>query len=120
MTKADRIRKLYATGKYTTRQIADIVGCGVPYVRTAARQRVDGHESKSDLAYRPIKRRQRAEIMDAGDRKQAARAKREAYGRARESGLSVVEANRIGQRFYNAIIYRTGRLASRNEQGGRA
>lgn len=42
MTKADRIRSLYAEGRYTTGEIADLVGCLASYVRVCARQRVDG------------------------------------------------------------------------------
>ena len=50
MTKSARIRALYAEGK-STREIADIVGCGMSYVRVCARQRINGL-SESDIRYR--------------------------------------------------------------------
>lgn len=49
MTKAERIRTLYAAGK-SIREIADIIGCSDSYVRVAARQRTNG-SSKHDRAY---------------------------------------------------------------------
>ena len=41
MSKAARIRELYAHG-LSTREIAERVGCRTEYVRTAARQRANG------------------------------------------------------------------------------
>lgn len=49
MSKAARIRELYADGK-TTAVIATIVGCRPEYVRVAGRQRKDGM-SKSDVKW---------------------------------------------------------------------
>ena len=48
MTKADAIRKLWVKLPDTrdkTRLIADHVGCGTAYVRTVARQRVNGRSA---------------------------------------------------------------------------
>lgn len=57
MTKAARIRELYAQGKSTS-AIAEIVGCSAGYVRVCARQRgvnaikVKGcRMAKADIAY---------------------------------------------------------------------
>jgi uncharacterized protein YjcR len=49
MSKAARIRELYAQG-YETREIADLVGCSPEYVRVAGRQRRDG-KSVAQIAY---------------------------------------------------------------------
>lgn len=51
MTKKERILQLYKTGKYTTRQIADIVDCDIAYVRVAARQRKERGRSEIDQRY---------------------------------------------------------------------
>lgn len=50
MSKASRIRELYAQG-LGTREIADRVGCRIEYVRVAARQRKDGNNSEIDTRY---------------------------------------------------------------------
>lgn len=50
MSKAARIRALYAEGK-TTREIADEVGCRPEYVRVVARQRDASGRSAHDDAY---------------------------------------------------------------------
>lgn len=47
MSKAQKIRELYAKG-LTTAQIAKRVGCLDSYVRVCARQRVDGKPSEHD------------------------------------------------------------------------
>jgi DNA invertase Pin-like site-specific DNA recombinase len=49
MSKAERIRKLFAKGKSTT-EIAKIVGCTTTYARVCARQRING-QSVWDKAY---------------------------------------------------------------------
>ena len=51
MTKAERIRALYEIGEYTTREIADVIGCRTEYVRVVARQRKGGSFSEHDAAY---------------------------------------------------------------------
>lgn len=51
MTKAEKIRALYAKDNKTTGEIAKIVGCGPEYVRVVARQRVDRGKSESDKRY---------------------------------------------------------------------
>ena len=48
--KADRIRTLYAAG-LSVKDIAATVGCSTSYVRTAARQRIDGCASAADRKY---------------------------------------------------------------------
>lgn len=50
MTKAERIRELYAKG-LSTREIADTVGCLTSYVRVCARQRAESGTSKIDARY---------------------------------------------------------------------
>lgn len=54
MTKADRIRALYAEGR-TIKQIAEIVGCREEYARVCAQQRVNGRYSAADVRYAPEK-----------------------------------------------------------------
>lgn len=49
MSKAARIRELYAQG-LGTGEIADLVGCKKEYVRVAGRQRRDG-KSVAQIAY---------------------------------------------------------------------
>jgi hypothetical protein len=51
MTKADQIRALYATGRLSTSEIAERVGCRVEYVRVCARQRKGGRASEIDRRY---------------------------------------------------------------------
>lgn len=77
MTKADRIRALYAAGK-STREIADIIGCKTSYVRVVARQRRGGL-SEHDIKYLPRKNEIR----------------RAAYHAARKRGLGSSEASRF-------------------------
>lgn len=90
MTKAERIRELYAKG-LSTRQIADRVGCDTAYVRVVARQRV------------------------GGDRKAAREACRRAYAEARQSGLSPYEACGRAGSAYNSAMLKTRRAARRAE-----
>lgn len=53
LSKAARIRALYAKGKSTT-QIAGTVGCSVTYARVCARQRIlESGRSVFDVAYSP-------------------------------------------------------------------
>lgn len=52
MTKADKIRELYALG-WATSKIAAEVGCRVEYVRVCAQQRRDGRMSRADRKYLP-------------------------------------------------------------------
>jgi uncharacterized protein YjcR len=51
MSKAARIRELYAQG-FSVREIADKVGCSPEYVRIAARQRAGGSHSEGDKRWR--------------------------------------------------------------------
>ena len=55
MTKAERIRQLYRSGR-TTREIADLVGCKPEYVRVVARQRASGHASVHDKRWKEANR----------------------------------------------------------------
>lgn len=50
ISKAQRIRKLYAAGK-TCNEIAQIVGCLPEYARVCAQQRRKGRLSRADEAY---------------------------------------------------------------------
>lgn len=50
MNKAKTIRGLYDAGNLTVKEIANIVGCRVEYVRTCARQRRNGR-SNADAAW---------------------------------------------------------------------
>ena len=50
ISKAQRIRALYAQGK-TCNEIAEIVGCRPEYARVCAQQRVGGADSNADTAY---------------------------------------------------------------------
>ena len=51
MSKASRIRELYAQGLGTA-EIARSVGCNPAYVRVAGRQRKDGTDSPADTKWR--------------------------------------------------------------------
>lgn len=51
VTKTERILALYSTGKYTTREVADTVGCLPAYVRVVARQRKGAGYSDNDARY---------------------------------------------------------------------
>ncbi len=95
MTKADKIRELYATGKYTTTQIGEIVGCSGAYVRVVARQRSKGGSWQK--AY------------FAGDRTKAQKAGRLAYKRALKEGKTTYQARGYYGRAFSNTMYRTGR-----------
>ena len=90
MTKADRIRSLYAAGM-SVRDIADAVGCSTEYVRVSARQRKDGKASVADLNYVPVP-------WDDTSRDIACAASRKAFAEARKSGLSVRQSNIVSLR----------------------
>lgn len=107
MTKAQRIRELYAKG-YTPPEIAKIVGCLDSYARVCARQRVGGSQCSADVKY------SRA-VYEKGDREKARKASRAAYGRVRELGKSTHEAEAAGFRAYRDSMNRTGRAARRAE-----
>ena len=78
MTKADRIRKLYASG-LAVKEIAEMVKCRPEYVRVAARQRADGKRSAADLRF-VTTRSANADINEAR------RKGRAAYQAARAAG----------------------------------
>lgn len=82
MTKADRIRTLYAAGK-SVREICETVGCGDSYVRVAARQRKNGKQSECDRAYR---QKMLALAARFGDYEAASKAGREAYAKKKTGG----------------------------------
>lgn len=108
MTKSDRIRDLYAEGK-STREIADIVGCGTPYVRVCARQRVPGgHDPNKDY-----QRRMWAFAKEAGDRMQARVARNRAYRAARDRGLDIDQAHGIAGGAYGKTLIETARRSIR-------
>lgn len=117
LSKAERIRRLYAAGK-SDQEIAEIVGCGRAYVRTAARQRVDGRRSANDRRYdrspagqirsklyrlRSAASQQAANsawnrVVEAtGDRAAANTAARAAYAAARAAGKSIKDAHRAAK-----------------------
>lgn len=52
MSKATRIRQLYDQGIFSTREIADFLGCSIEYVRVCARQRKNGANSEADKKWR--------------------------------------------------------------------
>ncbi len=80
MSKAQQIRKLYGTGKYTTGQIATKVGCRTEYVRTAARQRTKtGGPSKSDRKWMIENRERHLKLQRDAQRRLYWRRKAEAH-----------------------------------------
>ena len=97
-SKAARIRTLYAKG-YSTREIADVVGCGTSYVRTCARQR---DASGLDPNLRGL-----------GDAKAARAESTEAYYAARAIGASVAQAQSKRLTAYRNTLDRTARAARR-------
>lgn len=112
MSKAQRIRELYAHG-YSIKQVAEIVGCRDSYVRTCARQRVlEGGRSIADIRYElsdkgnatvdRVNARKRA-LLRAGDKAIA----REAYAIVRLSG----GCSRKAQSAYYKALYDSGREA---------
>ncbi len=102
MTKAYKIRLLYAQGK-STREIADALGCSTEYVRVCSRQRVIG-------GYDPNKNYERRmlEIARAnGEIKEAARAAaRVACAASRVAGMSIKQAAEKRFSAYTATMKR--------------
>jgi hypothetical protein len=82
VTKAERIREMGKLG-WSTREIADVIGCRPEYVRVALRQRADGKRSKHDIAY-AIKKYGSLQAY-AAERYRAAKEKQAAYYRRRWS-----------------------------------
>jgi hypothetical protein len=82
VTKAERIREMGKLG-WSTREIADVIGCRPEYVRVALRQRLDGKRSKHDIAY-AIKKYGSLQAY-AAERYQAAKERQAAYYRHRWS-----------------------------------
>ena len=101
MTKSEQILALY-DGKRTTREIADIVGCGVPYVRVVARQRKGGSMSKHDKKYRIKKAGSLAAYSGLVYRKVrvAAIASATTRQRALRSGHDLTTANALARSAY--------------------
>ena len=131
MSKAKQIMALY-DGKRTTREIAEIVGCGDSYVRTVARQRKGLGVSENDRRYRATElgraSRRRADvaklakrgrqyetantayfqvIMATANREAASCAGRKAYDAARLQGKSTSEAHRIRKQVYHRVLMDT-------------
>jgi hypothetical protein len=102
MTKAERIRKLYADGFLSVKEIAALVGCRPEYVRVSARQRAGGRRSTSDQNYE-------AAGYEKGNREAARAARRAAYRALRESGLRADEASRKSGHAYKKTMRETGR-----------
>ena len=95
MTKSDHIRSLN-NGIRTTRDIADIVGCGTSYVRVVLRQRGTDRDPRR-----------------YGDRYAANKAARKAYAMALACGLDADDAARICRNVRTSTIDKTGRAALR-------
>jgi transposase len=132
MTKADRIRALYAEG-LSTSEIAEIVGCGTPYVRVCARQRKNGGYSEIDRRYAAsdlgrLTRRRREErwemearkayyaaLESTADLELANAAAREARRAAIERGASDYEVHLISRRVRSRIRSHTGCKAKARE-----
>lgn len=106
MTKSARIRALYAEGK-STREIADIVGCGTSYVRVCARQRINGL-SESDIRYRAklgtndYTSYQKALFKKNPDYKRRHRAYCKSYSAAKRRGLPVDKRKDVGRQAYRS------------------
>jgi hypothetical protein len=116
MTKSAQIMELYAQG-LSTREIADKVGCLIEYVRVVARQRRGGPSSPADIRYRSSTLGQVTSLrnnardltlMRTGDKAAASKAGKAVYSAMRDSGASVVEANKARQRIKNSILRNTG------------
>jgi hypothetical protein len=126
MTKADQIRALYATGRLSTSEIAERVGCRVEYVRVAARQRKDGGVSEIDRRYATsdlgkLTRQRREEACEAearkayyavleqtADKEAANAASRRASAAARDRGASPYEVQLIAKRARSRVRSHTG------------
>jgi hypothetical protein len=125
-TKADQIRALYATGRLSTSEIAERVGCRVEYVRVCARQRKNGEVSEIDRRYTtsPLGKmtRQRREdecesaarrayyaaLEQTADMKAANAAARRASAAARDRGASSYEVQLIAMRVRARVRSHTG------------
>lgn len=103
MTKADRIRTLYAKG-HTVAAIAKRVGCTDSYVRVCARQRAEG-AATADLNYRVKIKRWYAQ----GDRVIARRVWKETYHRLRADGFTSERAHSHASRAYQISMEKSGR-----------
>lgn len=102
MTKAEQIRQLY-DGVRSTREIAEIVGCRLEYVRVVARQRVPGgHDASKDYA-----RRWKKLAKQYGDRDAAREAGMAAKRRALEHGGSEKQANQLYGSYYHNEMRKT-------------
>lgn len=99
-TKAAKIMELYERGDFTTREIADAVGCAESYVRVVTRQRRGTGVSKNERRYlesalgQSMKRKRQPAInaynrvlRKTGDHTKA----REAY-RAMKAGIEAAHA----------------------------
>lgn len=100
MSKAQRIRALYAQGK-STREIADEIGCADSYVRVCARQRVPGGNDPEEN-----RRRRLLALADKyGDREAARRAGTAAYRAKLAAGFSSQQAcNAHGGAYTKALL----------------
>lgn len=130
MTKADFIRKL-ATQGFTDLQILvrarDKFGfCSPSYVRTCARQRING-SSEHDKRYQAsslgrivsarknIAATRRTSVLNAtGDLEKANAAGRKAYAAARAEGKSVLEGRKASWAARSKILVKTGNRALAN------
>lgn len=102
-TKAERIRQLLDAGMCNT-MIAELVGCGEPYVRTV-KQRLSPAKRAKDCA-------RFAAMAKTADKSLVRRAYRIAYREARKAGASVADAGRSGARARIKAIHATGDTAA--------
>lgn len=107
-TKSARIMELFATGKYTPREIAEMVDCRPEYVRVVARQRNGMSSSVHDVRYRnsslgratSAKYNERRNERRMGAYRAIPKEVRSAtfkvaYRAARDSGLSASDSSRV-------------------------
>lgn len=136
MSKQAQILALY-DGVRTTREIADIVGCGMSYVRVVARQRKGRSMSEIDIRYLTSERgrattrarrprelaslRARHEIAKAtGDRAAARAAAAAARRAAREGGATGREAETRASVAYRQAMFASADDALMRERGREA
>lgn len=127
MKLKDRIMQLH-DGKRSTREIADLV-YGEPatrtqmaYARIVIRQRKGGALSPIDKKYldtggRVLQRARSRVLLDTGEKKKAAAARRDEYRRLRLSGLSWQQANPMASRVYSKVLRASANLDAARRAG---
>lgn len=128
-SKAARIVALW-DGMRTTKEIADIVGCAPPYVRSVMQRHRGGGMSAGDRNYigRPEVRFAKSQATRAahkvasktGDRRRANKLATQAYRRAKDEGVSTKEANRIYNTVRKKVLYETKNKDLSSEMAQRA